>query len=210
LGYTSFIFDNDGVLVDTTELQVKATLAAIDEVLNLKLTTQEDISVLKSTITTRDKLIKLCQKGYFTLNKVDAVYERKKIITNKMMSMLDSEDYQDKIEMFEFLRRENKNIAVVTNANRASTVTLLNNLGFMKYLDVLITNNDVKNTKPHAEPYVRAMLQLGGSIEDFIIFEDSVTGLASARGSGATVYEISNFRDVNTQLMEEIIAGNYK
>ncbi len=208
MAYTSFIFDNDGVLVDTTELQVEATQLALREILSLTLDTQEDISILKSTVTTRDKLIKLCHKGYFTLDKVDAIYERKKAITDKMMSMLDSKDYQDKIEMFEFLRQENKNIAIVTNANRTTTTTLLNRLGFMKYLDVLITNNDVQNTKPHAEPYIRAMLQLGGAIEDFVIFEDSITGLASARGTGAAVYEISNFKDVNARLMKKIIGGN--
>jgi len=74
---------------------------------------------------------------------------------------------------------------------------LLDHLGFTKYLDTLITNNDVNNAKPHPEPYIRALVRLGMEPDRCIIFEDSTVGLQSARATGARVQEVQHVDDVS-------------
>ena len=56
---------------------------------------------------------------------------------------------------------------------------ILKSIGLYNFLDLLITNEDVINPKPHREPYVKAISRFGGDLENFIIFEDSETGLTS-------------------------------
>jgi HAD superfamily hydrolase (TIGR01509 family) len=205
--YKAFIFDFDGVLVDTTDIQVRAIVRALGRA-GFDVKHPSDFETIHSTITTKAKLIKFYDKGYITMAEIEELYEDKKRIANEMMLELDPQHYFDKRQMFDFLVQEGKNIAVVTNANRASTRLLLEHLDFMKYLDVLVTNNDVANPKPHSEPYIRALMELsrmGCELDECIIFEDSAVGLESARGTGASVHEVKSWSDVNFGLVSDIL-----
>ena len=190
--FKAFIFDFDGVLVDTTEIQVSSLKAALLDTVGVVLTHPNDWEIMSSTITTRAKLYKFAQSGKLSEVRIEEIYIAKKKIANEMMLTLNPNDYRDKIEMFEALKASDKKIAVVTNANGESTRMLLDHLGFTKYLDVLITNSDVNNPKPHAEPYIRAMVRLGIEPDRCIIFEDSTVGLQSARATGARVKEVQH------------------
>lgn len=190
--FKAFIFDFDGVLVDTTEIQVSSLKAALLDTVGVVLTHPNDWEIMSSTITTRAKLYKFAQSGKLSEVRIEEIYIAKKKIANEMMLTLNPNDYRDKIEMFEALKASDKKIAVVTNANGESTRMLLDHLGFTKYLDVLITNSDVNNPKPHAEPYIRAMVRLGVEPDRCIIFEDSTVGLQSARATGARVKEVQH------------------
>jgi HAD superfamily hydrolase (TIGR01509 family) len=205
--YKAFIFDFDGVIVDTTEIQIRSIVHALSAH-GCDLSHPNDFDIINSTITTKAKLVKFCDKGYISMSQVEELYAAKKQIANRMMLELNPQHYFDKVEMFKFLADEEKKIAVVTNANGESTRMLLEHLDLMKYLDVLITNNDVVNPKPHPEPYVRALMslsRLGCSLDECIIFEDSAVGLEAARATGASVCEIKSWTDVNFGLVSNII-----
>ena len=203
--YKAFLFDFDGVLVDTTDIQVRSIAEAIKNIIGLSIKHPSDWEIIYSTITTKAKLVKLSHKGYLPLKQIEEVYTEKKRLANEMMLKLDPQHYFDKRQMFDFLKAEDKKIGVVTNANGDSTRMLLKHLDFMKYLDVLITNNDVVNSKPHPEPYIRAMLEVGCKLEEYIIFEDSIVGLQAARATGAAVCEVRHVNDVNFGLVADIL-----
>ena len=203
--YKAFLFDFDGVLVDTTDIQVRSIAEAIKNIIGLSIKHPSDWEIIYSTITTKAKLVKLSHKGYLPLKQIEEVYTEKKRLANEMMLKLDPQHYFDKRQMFDFLKTEDKKIGVVTNANGDSTRMLLEHLDFMKYLDVLITNNDVANSKPHPEPYIRAMLEIGCKLEECIIFEDSIVGLQAARATGAAVCEVRHVNDVNFGLVADIL-----
>ena len=203
--YKAFLFDFDGVLVDTTDIQVRSIAEAIKNIIGLSIKHPSDWEIIYSTITTKAKLVKLSHKGYLPLKQIEEIYTEKKRLANEMMLQLDPQHYFDKRQMFDFLKTENKKIGVVTNANGDSTRMLLDHLDFMKYLDVLITNNDVVNSKPHPEPYIRAMLEIGCKLEECIIFEDSIVGLQAARATGAAVCEVRHVNDVNFGLVADIL-----
>ena len=80
---------------------------------------------------------------------------------------------------------------VVTNSNKRAAEALLDCIGLG---DVpLLTASDVKHGKPNPEPYAKAMLTLGVSPRNCIVFEDSKSGAISARAAGAGfVIAISN------------------
>lgn len=205
--YKAFIFDFDGVLVDTTEIQIRSIVQALAK-RGFDISHPSNMEIVHSTITTKAKLIKFCDKGYITMDQIAEIYKEKKRIANKMMLELDPQHYFDKREMFEYLKQEDRKIAIVTNANGESTRMLLKHLGLMDYLDVLITNNDVINSKPHPEPYIRALMHLariGCDLDECIIFEDSTIGLEAARATGASVYEVKSWTDTNFGLVSNIM-----
>ena len=51
----------------------------------------------------------------------------------------------------------------------------------------LITSSDVKNGKPHPEPYQKAASSLGFSASDCIVVEDTPAGVRAGRAAGAKV-----------------------
>lgn len=80
----------------------------------------------------------------------------------------------------------------------------MKSLGLYNFLDLLISNEDVVNPKPHSEPYIKAISHFGGDLKNFIIFEDSETGLTSAYGTGCKVYKVENTNDINLSLIKQM------
>lgn len=82
-----------------------------------------------------------------------------------------------------FNKLQNGKVAIVTSCNKTSAKYILKHTGLDKYVNTLITANDVQNHKPHPEPYQRAMKILKRKKENCIIFEDSYSGYCSALNS---------------------------
>jgi len=196
--YSHFLFDLDGVLVDTHKLQFKATREAIKEFLNYDICSNSEIaSLCNSTITTLKKLEHLAERGIISFGQIPIIYVKKKEIADKLFETEVDFD-ETKVELFEELRSQGKKIGIVTNGNKSSALKLLGKCGVEGKYDILITNEDVIHPKPHAEPYIRGMLALGApSIESCIIFEDSEIGLQAARATGCAVYHVTDVRDIN-------------
>lgn len=55
---------------------------------------------------------------------------------------------------------------------------------------VIVAGDDVENSKPHPEPYLRAAALLGVDAADCVAIEDSAPGVASAVAAGAVVIGI--------------------
>lgn len=106
----------------------------------------------------------------------------------------------------EFLEKiKNNNIAIVTNCNKKSAEFIIKYCSLEKYANLLITANDCNKPKPDAEPYVRAMNLLKADIDRTVIFEDSETGLLSARRSNITNIVLLIKDDSN----EDLLNNNY-
>jgi mannitol-1-/sugar-/sorbitol-6-phosphatase len=53
--------------------------------------------------------------------------------------------------------------------------------------DKLVTSSDIKNGKPHPEPYLKGASVLGFPIQDCVVFEDVPAGIRSGKDAGARV-----------------------
>jgi HAD superfamily hydrolase (TIGR01509 family) len=74
-----------------------------------------------------------------------------------------------------------------------------------KYFLHSVAAGDIERTKPFPDPYLHAAKLLGVDIEDCLIFEDSPTGLAAARASGAFVVGIPHLVEVPEEPRLKII-----
>jgi HAD superfamily hydrolase (TIGR01509 family) len=64
------------------------------------------------------------------------------------------------------------------------------------YFVVSISSNEVSESKPNPESYLKAAAALGVDIKDSLILEDSRPGIAAAQASGALVLAIPHLVDV--------------
>ena len=68
----------------------------------------------------------------------------------------------------------------------------LERLGLMRYVQAVRTRDRVKNLKPHPEPYLMALADLGAEAKGSFAFEDSHTGVSAAKAAGLTVVAVPN------------------
>lgn len=76
-------------------------------------------------------------------------------------------------------------LAVVTNAMRLNAEAMLAAIGLRDRFQTIVIGEECDRGKPHPEPYLRAMAELGLPPESCIAFEDSPSGMRAAAASGA-------------------------
>lgn len=89
------------------------------------------------------------------------------------------------------LTEEKIPMALVTASSRAIVDAAMKTIGEDTFA-VTISGDDVKLGKPDPEGYVKAATELGVSISECIVLEDSLVGTTAALASGAVVVGISH------------------
>ena len=106
--------------------------------------------------------------------------------------------------------------AIVTSSNAAKMRHLFNAVPLLRdNIDIIITEEDVTNSKPNPEGYLKASERLGVDPSHAVVFEDSLAGIEAGRRAGAVVVgvattnprsTIENLADVTVNLASEMTA----
>jgi HAD superfamily hydrolase (TIGR01509 family) len=64
------------------------------------------------------------------------------------------------------------------------------------FFQFTISADDVTRTKPFPDPYLEAAKRMGVSPASCVVFEDSLTGIASAKSAGCAVVAVPHYVDV--------------
>ena len=104
--------------------------------------------------------------------------------------------------------------AIVTSSNAAKMRHLFNAVPLLRdNIDIIITEEDVTNSKPNPEGYLKASERLGVDPSHAVVFEDSLAGIEAGRRAGAVVVgvattnprsTIENLADVTVNLASEM------
>lgn len=139
-----------------------------------------------------------------------SLYDSSKIIKSKLSSDLEPEQIMHSLtdsvvghlqreipwrpgarELLTELKKKGIKTALVTMSLRRMALAVADAVGFDAF-DVVVAGDDVRNGKPHPEPYLKAAELLGVSPKDCVAFEDSITGLKSAEAAGTRAIGIEN------------------
>ena len=74
--------------------------------------------------------------------------------------------------------------AVGTSASRWDAERLLDDLGLLRYFDVVVTSDDVMLGKPDPEVWTQAARRLRVAATACVVFEDALVGVQAARTAG--------------------------
>jgi len=89
-------------------------------------------------------------------------------------------------ELLTAVREQNIPTALVTMSIGRMAHHVADRLGFVGF-DAVVSGDDVENSKPHPEPYLRGAELLGVNPVDCISIEDSEPGIRSAAAAGTVV-----------------------
>lgn len=181
------LFDLDGTLFDTTEVNYLAYKYALENNGNFFLD--------------KDYYITSCNGKHYKeylpniINSNDSYLIEKIHTTKKNCYSNYLHAAKQNTHLFEIIEslRTQYYIAVVTTASRKNTMDILKHFQVEELFDLIITHEDVKNVKPNPEGFLTAMNYFHISPNNTIIFEDSDIGITAATSSKATVFKIENF-----------------
>ena len=122
------------------------------------------------------------------------IWEKKQKLTLEAIS--DLKESVELIELFKWLNLNNFKIACCSNSIRRTVLVVLSKLGIIEYMDLILSNEDVKNSKPHPEIYWQAMSTLGVLPEETLIVEDSPHGLLAAHRSKSNILRVNSQKEV--------------
>ena len=181
------LFDLDGVLIDAKKIHYEALNEALGE--------QYAISEKEHTNTydgrkTFEKLKLLTEQKGLPTTLHNEIYYKKQSITMEKISAL--EPIEEITKLFQELEQQKYLIGVCSNSIRRTVLTALAKTQLMEYCSVIISNEDVKNSKPHPEMYWKAMSMMSVLPEETLIVEDSPPGLLAAERSRANYIRVDN------------------
>ena len=202
------IFDLDGVLVDACEWHRVALNESLKEVANYEISFSDHYGIFNG-LPTRVKLEKLTRLGVIEKNMHEKICNLKQEKTIKIIEKK-SKVENEKIELIEWLKSQDIQVACFTNSIRKTANLMLKKAGIFEFLEEIVTNQDVENPKPSPEGYLKIMKNLNKKAHETLIIEDSPKGLEAAKASGSKVIEVKNATEVDVQLLEKIFKGNKK
>jgi HAD superfamily hydrolase (TIGR01509 family) len=185
------IFDLDGVLVEAKNIHFDA----LNEALGPKYSIEWNEHLSKyDGLKTNQKLEMLTQEKGLPINLYKQVWDEKQRLTlQKLSNLKPSTQLQVCISS---LVDEGYKIACCSNSIRKTVLTVLSKLGIIEYFDLILSNEDVKNSKPHPEIYWKAISMMGCLPEETLIVEDSPFGLLAASRSKSHVMRVESPKDV--------------
>ena len=201
------IFDLDGVLVEAKEIHYEALNEALGE--KYMITWDEHLSRYDG-LKTSQKLEMLTKDKGLPINLYEEVWiNKQKLTIEKLKSLPQSEQL---IECMSSLTNDGYKIAVCSNSIRKTVLTVLSKLGIIEYVDLIISNEDVKNSKPHPEMYWKAISMMSFLPEQTLIVEDSPYGLLAASRSKSHILRVKSPTEVSyfniIKKINEIKMGN--
>ena len=202
----ALLLDLDGVLVDFAKLHEEAFIKAWNNFYP-DYTIDHSFHLLYLEARSTRSKIDICSKIFSikiddTMN--EQIFKAKQDLTDRL---LDTEQvYTATTRALMWAKTHGYKLAVCSNSIRSTVLKSLRRLACDDIFDLILSNEDVKNSKPSPDIYLKAMELLGVSADDCIIFEDSAVGRTAAsaalKGSTGRLIPIVNAQDLTHKLLE--------
>jgi HAD superfamily hydrolase (TIGR01509 family) len=194
------IFDLDGVLVEAKEIHYNTLNQALKEIDNKFIITEAEHLSIYDGLKTSQKLEILTKNKGLHPEFHEQIWFRKQFLTIEAISQLKVDDRL--VSIFKELRDKGYQLACCSNSVRRSVLVMLSKIGIIEYMDLILSNEDIKNSKPHPEIYWKTMSMMGILPEETLIVEDSPHGLLAASRSRANVLRVNNPQDLTLEKLE--------
>lgn len=202
MSYKAILFDLDGVLVEMPGGHYEALNNALS-LFGAKIEREEHNSFFNG-LPTRKKLEELERRGRLPSGLGELINSVKQTYTKELIPKYCVPDYS-KIIMLRHLKNSGYKLACCSNSMRETLHLMLKSAQLFDLFDLIIGNDEIANPKPHPEIYLTAFKKLGVAPEECIIVEDAPHGIASAKASGAKVFEVRGCKDVNLLLFKDLV-----
>lgn len=216
---TGFIFDLDGVIVDTAKYHYLAWKNLANE-LGFEFTHSHN-ELFKGVSRKRCLEILLDIGGVKATQEQFETWmvEKNEDYLKYIVKMDESEILPDVPKVLEYLKEKKLPIALGSASKNARPI--LEKVNLISYFNTIVDGNNVTKAKPDPEVFLIAAEQLEVPAENCIVFEDAQAGIAAANAANmvsigigdATIlaaadYNFKDFTEIEMEFLDGLIKNN--
>lgn len=199
----ALLFDLDGVLVSAKQIHFSALNTALERIDKKYIITENEHLSIFDGLKTKEKLSLLTQIKGLPENKHDQIWIDKQQITLQKIEELKKDE--NLIKTISYFYNKGYKIACCSNSIKQSIIKILKNIGIIDFFHLILSNEDVENSKPHPQIYWDAMIEFNLNPEDCLIIEDSPHGLKAAQRANAKILRVKNPESITIENIENAI-----
>jgi len=190
----TIIFDLDGVLINSKNIHFESLNRALsDNKLKYQISYEDHLKSFDGLPTSK-KLEILNKKKLVPKRLNKKIKLKKNQLTKKLLN--ENLTFDKKIySLFQKLSKKYK-IGIATNAIEETLQIAIKKLRIGKFVKFSISTENIKNSKPHPEIYLRSIVSLNSKPKNTLVLEDSHNGRISAKEAGARLMPIKSLEDV--------------
>ena len=194
------VFDMDGLMFDSERLVYETWQMMMDE-----LGLSYSLDTFKNTIGLRsDKTEHYYKQLYGNDFCYSELKQRSRLI---FLERIEKEGVPIKkglIELLDFLRANGIKTAVATSTSAQTAHKVIKMAGVYDYFDSFVCGDDVTNSKPHPEVFLKAAEKLSLPAQDCVALEDSINGIKSAHSAGMTTIMVPDYLQPTEEILPMI------
>mgnify|MGYP001074444283 CR=1 FL=1 len=182
MGKVGFIFDLDGVIVDTAKYHFLAWKKLANSV-GVDFTSEQN-EQLKGVSRVKS-LEKILAWGNIQLSDdqfMELMVKKNNDYLTYVNKMDTSEILPDVPKILNFLRQ--KKVPIALGSASKNSKIILHKIGLFNSFDVIVDGNSVSKAKPDPEVFLQAAKKIQIEPENSIVIEDSVAGVQAANAAG--------------------------
>jgi len=211
-----FIFDLDGVLVDTAKYHYLAW-KKFASMFNYDFTEEEN-EEFKGVSRKRCLDILLAKVGVeATQEQIDQWLIQKNEDYLTYISSMDASEVLPGVKAFLDLLKANQIPMAVGSASK-NAIPILEKVGLLSYFVEVVDGNKVRKAKPDPEVFLLAAQSLGVANDQTVVFEDAIAGIQAANAAqmisigigdaqvlSEAAYNFENFNQITNEIITELI-----
>lgn len=190
----AILFDMDGVLIDAREWHYDSLNKAL-RMFGYEISRYDHLITFDG-LPTKQKLEMLTRERLLPRKLHSFINEMKQTYTHELVSTSCKPVFQHQY-LLSKLKAGGYKIALCSNSIRSTIESMVTKAGIKDYFDIILSNQDVRESKPSPEIYLTAMNKLDLTHSACLVVEDNENGIKAARASGAHILRVNNVDDVN-------------
>ena len=203
----AFIFDLDGVIVDTAKYHFLAW-KRIGEKVGFTLTHEQNESLKGvSRVESLDRILSWAKVELSQEEKEQLLHEKNKDYLAQINTMGQDEILPGVLTLLQYAKENNIPVALGSASKNATAI--LEKLGITNYFNALVDGNHVTQSKPNPQVFLKGAELLQQDPKNCIVFEDAAAGIQAAKAAQMTTIGMGGAKEVQTadycfNSMEEI------
>ena len=211
-----FIFDLDGVIVDTAKYHYQAWKSLANELgIDFSVEQNEQLKGV-SRVDSLKKILKWAGRTLDPNEFQNKMNQKNANYIEYISDMNTSELLPDVDRVLKFLTNNNQYITLGSASKNARPI--LDKVKITGLFDAIVDGNDVSKAKPNPEGFLKAARLTKSKTKNCVVFEDSVAGIQAANAAGmisigigdSTVlheaqYNFKDFKVMSNDFLEQLI-----
>ncbi|MFY0680221.1 MAG: HAD family phosphatase [Thalassovita sp.] len=193
----AYLFDMDGLLLDTERVALRSFLKAI-EGSGVPLATAEPffMTLVGTSVAHSNQMMDAFLPSSLDADQVRADWDR-----HFAAELAQGVPLRPTVrETLAALAGQGARMAVVTSTKGRNARAHLDHAGLLAHFDFVVGGDEVVANKPDPAPYLKAAAEFGFDPQDCAAFEDSDKGIAAAMAAGCHAVQIPDLRPEGTAL----------